>query len=412
MLGGTVTSASGDASSIATISSTNSGLPSAASRMRSRSPLDVAGELAEQPRRSPRGRAAPAAPSPRAACRRPSPAGGRAAPAAPCTGAGSARRATSRRRARPGRGTRPPPSAGRPRRRRAAARAPPPRRGGAPRRRSPPSTRLPVLAEQRRASGRATRGSSSRSVRPQLLDRLDDRPVRDALAVGEAPAADDRRVQPPQELRDEPRLADARDAEQREQLARAVAIRRARTPPAAGAARARDRRTARRSRRRGRPAAHRDQAVRLDRLRLALQLERLDRLDVDGATHELHRLRADVHLVRRRGLLEPRGDVDRVAGDEPLARAGDDLAGVDADARLHAERRQRVAHLRGGAHRAQRVVLVQHRNAEHGHHRVADELLHRSAVALDDRPHPLEVAREHARAATPDRPTRRATSSR
>ena len=46
--------------------------------------------------------------------------------------------------------------------------------------------------------------------------------------------------------------------------------------------------------------------------------------------------------------------------------------------------------------RTQRVVLVQHRNAEHGHHRVADEFLHRSAVAFDNCLHPFEVACEDA----------------
>ena len=55
---------------------------------------------------------------------------------------------------------------------------------------------------------------------------------------------------------------------------------------------------------------------------------------------------------------------------------------------------QRVAHLDRRPHRAQRVVLVHDRHAEHGHHRVADELLDRAAVALDDRLHPLEVAGE------------------
>ena len=55
---------------------------------------------------------------------------------------------------------------------------------------------------------------------------------------------------------------------------------------------------------------------------------------------------------------------------------------------------QRVAHLGRRPHGAQRVVLVHDRHAEHGHHRVADELLHRAAVPLDDRLHPLEVARE------------------
>ena len=37
-----------------------------------------------------------------------------------------------------------------------------------------------------------------------------------------------------------------------------------------------------------------------------------------------------------------------------------------------------------GAHRALRVVLVDVRHAEDGDHGVADELLDRAAVALDD----------------------------
>jgi hypothetical protein len=40
-------------------------------------------------------------------------------------------------------------------------------------------------------------------------------------------------------------------------------------------------------------------------------------------------------------------------------------------------------------------VLVHGRHAEDGHDRVADELLHRAAVALDDRLRGLEVARHH-----------------
>ncbi len=38
---------------------------------------------------------------------------------------------------------------------------------------------------------------------------------------------------------------------------------------------------------------------------------------------------------------------------------------------------------------------MQVREAEHGHHRVADELLNGSTVALDRPAHEVEVAREH-----------------
>src|SRR5262249_48062773 len=42
------------------------------------------------------------------------------------------------------------------------------------------------------------------------------------------------------------------------------------------------------------------------------------------------------------------------------------------------------------------VVLVHDRHAEHGHHRVADELLDHAAVALDDNPRRLVIARKHS----------------
>ena len=116
------------------------------------------------------------------------------------------------------------------------------------------------------------------------------------------------------------------------------------------------------------------------------------RLDTDGVAHESLCLAADQHLAGRRRLLEPRRDVHRVAGDERVALAGDHLAGVDADPRLQPERGDGGAHLPGGPHRAQGVVLVGDRDAEHGHDGVADELLDRAAVPLEDRPHLVVVA--------------------
>ena len=232
-------------------------------------------------------------------------------------------------------------------------------------------------------------------VRPQLFDGFDDGPVRDALAVRETPSADDRRIDPAHELRDEARLADAGHAEQREELARAVRGGDVeRLAQEALLALAPDERRVEAAPRFLR-ASHRHETERLDRLRLALQCQRLDRLDLDRRARELHGLRADVDLVRGRRLLEPRRDVDGVARDEPLVGSRHDLARVHADAGLHADRRQRVAHLGCGSKRAQRIVLVQHRHAENGHHRVADELLDGPAMTLDDRPHLCKTAVEH-----------------
>ena len=59
-----------------------------------------------------------------------------------------------------------------------------------------------------------------------------------------------------------------------------------------------------------------------------------------------------------------------------------------------AERRDRVEQLEGGPNCALGVVLVGDRRAPDGHHRVADELLDRAAVAADHAGGELEVPRE------------------
>jgi len=132
--------------------------------------------------------------------------------------------------------------------------------------------------------------------------------------------------------------------------------------------------------------------MRLKRLRLAFHLEGSSLLGLDRIANEPTRPTSDQRLAGRRRLLEPRGDVDRVACDKRLSLAGDDLAGVDADADTELERPRGGMHLGGCAHCAKRIVLMRLRHAEHGHHRVADELLHRAAVPLDDGPHLLVVA--------------------
>src|SRR5215210_787683 len=65
--------------------------------------------------------------------------------------------------------------------------------------------------------------------------------------------------------------------------------------------------------------AHREQAVRGDWSDLAFRRDRLHRFGLDRVAHEPVGRLADQHLARPRRLLEPRGDVDRVARDERLA---------------------------------------------------------------------------------------------
>ena len=96
------------------------------------------------------------------------------------------------------------------------------------------------------------------------------------------------------------------------------------------------------------------------------------------------------------GGLETGPDVDRVAGEEALARARghveahEGLAGVDADAHLDGaagDRRQSLDgldELEPRANRTLGIVLVRRRHAEDGDHGVADELLDRAPVVLDD----------------------------
>ena len=147
-----------------------------------------------------------------------------------------------------------------------------------------------------------------------------------------------------------------------------------------------------------RASDHVEQPEGLDGLGLSLQRERLHGRDAHGVADEQPRLGAEQHLACGRRLLEARSHVDGVPGDERLALAADhDFACVDADSRLRARgRHDRLPHLPRRAHRTQRVVLVGDGYAEDGHHRVADELLDRAAVPLEDRAEICEVA-AHAR---------------
>ena len=67
-----------------------------------------------------------------------------------------------------------------------------------------------------------------------------------------------------------------------------------------------------------RRVTHSHEPIRGNRLGLALQLERLDRLDVDRVANERQRRLADQHLARLGRLLQPCRDVDRITGREPL----------------------------------------------------------------------------------------------
>ena len=129
--------------------------------------------------------------------------------------------------------------------------------------------------------------------------------------------------------------------------------------------------------------------LRHDRLGLALRVDRECRPELEGAVHRLGGSGADDGRTGLRRLLEPGGNVDRVAGDERAALARlpcDDLTGVHADAELEPpveHRLEALLHGERGVQCALGVVLERLRDAEDGHDRVAGELLDRSAGTAD-----------------------------
>ena len=137
---------------------------------------------------------------------------------------------------------------------------------------------------------------------------------------------------------------------------------------------------------------------------LALQLERPRVREHDRPLRRASRRLADVDRPGLRSRLYARGGVDEVARDHPLAaRAERDcrLAGQDAGpcpeawcAHLVAERGHGRDEVERGPNGALGVVLGRDRRAPHGHHRVADELLDRPAVQLDQATTRVEVARQ------------------
>jgi hypothetical protein len=117
------------------------------------------------------------------------------------------------------------------------------------------------------------------------------------------------------------------------------------------------------------------------------------RLDLDRVPDQGVRRRPKQDLPVSGCLLQARDRVDRVAGRERApcpGRAGHHRSGVDArpdrqpDAELGkqllGQDGDRVVQLGSRPHGPQRVILMDLGDAEHGEHRVADELLDRATA--------------------------------
>ncbi len=135
---------------------------------------------------------------------------------------------------------------------------------------------------------------------------------------------------------------------------------------------------------------------RLDGVPLPLRGDGFELSIADHVPRGPIRLLADHEPPGRRRRLEPRGGVHDVAQREGLAGLRTRPQGHDRVARVHrrpdlersvgalpAQIADRVHDAQAGADRALGVIAVRDRSAEHGHDRVADELLDRAPESLD-----------------------------
>ena len=330
--------------------------------------------------------------------------------------------------------------------RRSAATPRTPRRVG--RRRAPPPRSSPTSGRSWLSTQRASLASGTRSDdgldelglgglrgvgledARLRLDHLRQRPEGDAFAVRQraALAPEDEpvriRVDRLRELPDQPALADARHADEGDELRRPLPLDareglEERVELLARARRAAPRRAGATSTPKRARAA--DRLPHRDRLRLPLRLDRLAVAVLDRPLGRAVGRLADEDAVHRRGRLQTGGRVDDVARDHALAlrrvgrrarrRASPVLtamrtcrssAGLASFSSWTASRdRER------SAHRTLGIVLVRDRRAEDGHDRVADELLHGAAEALDLRAQRARSRERASRARPPDRAARR-----
>ena len=218
----------------------------------------------------------------------------------------------------------------------------------------------------------------------RCFDHLGQRPVGDALAERKGASPQDRRaLDALDELVDEAALADAGLAEDGDEVRAPVADRACKRVLEELQL---DLTADERGRRERALRLRRDveQLPTAKRLDAAADRHGIRGLGDDHAVREAQHAGADQDRALRRRLLEPRGEIDRLACRERrIGVLDDDLAGLDADSHAEAHLLDRGHDLERGAKGALRVVLVRERDAERGHDRVAGELLDGAAVRHD-----------------------------
>ena len=213
----------------------------------------------------------------------------------------------------------------------AGARAPASRAAGGPPSRARRCASAARRARSPRGSGRARSppsGSPARtSSRSSARTISTERPVRDPVPVGQAAPFEHERLVAGRGDRARRRAATCRrPARRRSSRSGSSARPRRRRAPRSSASSSASRPTSGESIRRATPGRDRidvEQAPGVDRLRLALQVERRHRLGRDRIAHEPERRVADEDLAAGRGRLEPLRDDDRVAGCERPVPAPD-----------------------------------------------------------------------------------------
>src|SRR6266540_1769232 len=199
---------------------------------------------------------------------------------------------------------------------------------------SPPSDACTIAAISSTKSGLPP---AARRIRSRTSDPTVCPPIRASISASAASGPRGwRRMTPLQPLRRESRLAHPSRPDDRNQLTARTAARplpglreRCQLPLAPDQGRV-EAPFHRRSRHGNEPPGRHG-------LTLALQRQGLDRLRLDRVSSQPQRRLAEQGLTGLRGLLQPRGDIDRVTRREPLLGARHHLPATDADPSLDAE---------------------------------------------------------------------------